>query len=309
MALWGAAWLFTAGCVPEFVEGASLIDEPRVLAVRSEPAQAEPGSEVALSALVAGPADAADEGRNLHVSYYFCLARKALSELGPVSPECLGVESSDSVDALGSGQELPAVLPEKGCSLFGPDRPEPEPGQPAGRPVDADSTGGYYQPVLAQLSDQQHVVLGAVRLECGLTGVGRELVTEYNKRNEPNENPELRRLERRVSGSWQSLSAAQPPAVSRGEKLTLRAVWSDAETYLRFDPQSRQLVETDERVVVTWYSTGGEFEQPRSAAASGTRSAPNTWLAPSERGPVGLWAVIRDGRGGIAWTSLELDVR
>jgi hypothetical protein len=308
MALSGAAWLFAAGCVPEFVEGTSLVDEPRVLALRSEPAQAEPGSEVALSALVASPADAAGVG-NLDVSYYFCLARKALSELGPVSPECLGVESSDRVDALGSGQELRALLPEKGCSLFGPDRPEPEPGQPAGRPVDPDSTGGYYQPVLAQLSEHAGVVLGAVRLECGLTGVGRELVAEYNQRNEPNENPELRRLERRVSGSWQTIPQTEPPAIRRGEKLTLRAVWSEAEVYLRFDPRTRQLVEADEQVVVTWYSTGGEFEQPRSAAASATRSTPNAWIAPSERGLIRLWAVVRDGRGGIAWTSLELDVR
>src|SRR5688572_26759007 len=132
-----------SACVPEIDDDLSLVSAERVLAVIAEPPEAGEGDRVVLSALVASPVGAA----SALVSYSFCLTRKPLSELGPVDPSCLS--GTGELVALGQGARVEGSIDRGACSLFGPRRPTPEPGQPAGRPVDPDATGGFYQPVMA----------------------------------------------------------------------------------------------------------------------------------------------------------------
>ncbi len=305
-----------AACVPELETDLSRIDQPTLLAIVAEPPEVEEGDTVALSALVAG----LGEGSADPITYSFCRARKPLSELGPVDPACLVSTSADVIDVLGTGPAVTGLIEREACSAFGPRRPVSAPGQPAGRAVDADPTGGFYQPVLAELPGRGRV-LGGVRLNCGLPGANRDQVVLYNERHRPNVNPRLERVEAQLDGAWIELGAATGATnpVGPGTEVLLRAGWIDcaqdtactgAETYVRFDPELGRLTDETESLFVTWYATAGELESHRVAPTDpGLSSVENRWIAPDEAGPVELWAVLRDGRGGVGFAAHRLQVR
>jgi hypothetical protein len=87
-----------------------------------------------------------------------------------------------------------------------------------------------------------------------------------------------------------------------------------AETYLWFDPGARAFVERREEIRVAWFATGGSFATARTgrseadAAAGAPADSDNVWTAPASAGDVWLWVVIRDARGGVAWSSHRLRV-
>jgi len=308
---------FGAGCVPELDDDLSHVASARVLAIVAEPPEAGEGDTVRLGALVAG--GAAEAGQP--PLFAFCHARKPLSELGPIDPACL-VEGSPALEPLGRGGSVAAAIDRSACSVFGPRRPSAEAGQPAGRAADPDSTGGYYQPVLATLPGQTSV-LGGVRLDCGLPGADREQVIEYNQSHRPNTNPRLERIEISREGGYQTIEPGVPFRVGAGELLELRAVWAacegdtgqggesgcgGAEPYVLFDPETGALVERSEALSASWYATGGDLEEPRTGPDGAAPSALNAWLAPATAGPVELWVVLRDGRGGVGYAARRFDV-
>lgn len=303
--------LILASCVPDVDDDTSLVTAPRVLAIQAEPPEAGEGDTVSLTALVASDGEAADDA----VSYFFCTARKPLSELGPIEPGCL-YDTSGARAALGTGLSVSGALDRGVCSLFGPRRPSAEPGQPAGRAADPDATGGFYQPVLAELLGQLGV-LGGVRLDCGLPSADREQVIEYNQRHRTNQNPRIDRLERLASATWTPLAEDAAQRVGAGERLELRVSWAacaaeerctGAEQYVMFDPAGRALVERQEALVASWYATDGRFDAPRTEPGDTPFQSENGWVAPSARGAVRLWVVLRDGRGGVGHASYRLDV-
>ena len=119
---------------------------------------------------------------------------------------------------------MPATLPELACQLFGPERPDPKPGEPAGRPVDPDPTGGFYQPVLAWLDGD--VVVGGVRITCGLFNVSPSVSTDFTGRYQLNENPVIERLELVASdGTVTPLEDGTEASVRAGASYTVRAVF------------------------------------------------------------------------------------
>jgi hypothetical protein len=328
------------GCVPEFDDDTTFVAAPRVLAVRADPAEVRERVDetTAFTALVAGP-----EGSTAPEPFWsLCLDRKPLSELGPVSQRCLASAEpgAEIAEPLGSGLTVAAPIPEDACQLFGPQRPDPKPGEPAGRPVDPDPTGGFYQPVVAWLDAT--AVLGAVRLGCPLRDI------EFNRRYRPNTNPELSSFEvLRADGSVVALAsgAGEEPelTLSPGERVTLRTTWpycpavdvcgdgicgpdedqtscqeagddcaeprgcSGAERYAFFDALEQSVSDRWEALTVSYYATGGEFDAPRSSGSEGvggdgSPGALNGYVAPSG-GTVRLWAIVRDDRGGTAWQS------
>jgi hypothetical protein len=84
-----------------------------------------------------------------------------------------------------------------------------------------------------------------------------------------------------------------------------------AESYAWVDPATRTVKTRQEDIVVAWYATGGRFDGAqtgRSEAEADETSTANVWHAPSAPGPVRLWAVIRDARGGVGWQSYSVEV-
>ncbi len=309
-------------CVPTFDDNLSLITDTQVLAISSEPAEAAPGEEVRLSALAAVPGAS---GASPRLSWGLCIARKPLTELGPVNPACVRAPSasSDASLALGAGSSVKATLPMDACRLFGPSLPEPMNGEPSGRPVDPDPTGGFYQPVSVTLLEDSVTTLGAVRIFCPPSGLDQEQSADFNAAYRRNQNPVIDQIASLGEGGEASPVPDEPSSlrVAAGRRVALRATWaicladaacSGAETYPVFNFDSRELDTRHESIRVSWFASAGHFDNAvtgRDENEFATATTDNTWLAPSQIGTTRLWLVIRDARGGQSFRTFEVSVQ
>jgi hypothetical protein len=331
-------------CQPEFSGRYSHVEEARVLGVQSEPAQAAPSGAVSYRILVAAPEGTVPVP---DVRWTYCTQGKATSELNDVAPACFG--SGDEVVPFGAGAEASGIIPIGACRDFGPDIPQSKPGEPPGRPTDADATGGYYQPVVAAVSTSSKSlsVLAETRLTCGLANSSSAVLEDFQKRTKPNENPELLRVAASSLGDLELTdeASATPLAIDRAAKIDLRASWpscpaspvcgdgicgpleskSDcpddcsvahgcrgAEPYAYLDPARRSLVDRHESMRVSWFTTAGEFTDDHTGRLESefdTTFSDNTWTAPAEPGPAFIWVVLRDDRGGVDWKTYRIFVR
>jgi hypothetical protein len=323
-AVFGALLLLASvtGCVPTFDDDLSLVQTTEVLAVQSEPAEAAPGDQVQLTALAAIPEV---NGAAPRLTWGLCLARKPLTELGPVNPLCIEAPNlaPDSIVALGSGVTVMATLPTDACRLFGPSLPEPMNGEPAGRPVDPDPTGGYYQPVGVTLLANAVTTLGAVRIFCPPTGLDQDQSSAFTASYRRNENPSLASIASLDDSGAATPVPDEPDAlnVSPGQVVHFEASWaacsdtaacSGAESYAWFDPDSRQIETQHESIRISWYATAGRFEDAvtgRDETEFSLTTSDDSWTAPTHSGEVRVWLVIRDSRGGQSFRTFVVSVK
>lgn len=333
-------WLLVAlgatGCVPDFDDDLSRISEPQLLSLRATPAEAKEAGDTSLEALVAVP----DGQPTPQVKFGLCLARKPLTQLGPINQDCLEPNApEDILVPLGVGDGAPAKLPEDACRLFGPLRPAAEAGKPAGRPVDPDVTGGFYQPFVARLGHQ--VSVGAVRLDCDLSGAGRDESVKYRQQYRTNENPVLAR----VALSGAELDETASTEVRAGDSVKLDAAWeacpttsscgdgfctanedqtscaedclephgcTGSERYVSYDAEKQSVVARREGITVAWFASRGHFQNEQTgfseAEAANATETHNSWSPGSELGPATVWTVIRDTRGGQSWKTFHFEV-
>ncbi|MFZ5893698.1 MAG: hypothetical protein ACOY0T_21735 [Myxococcota bacterium] len=328
-------------CRPDIEGGAALVDSPRVLAIRSEPAEAQPGKTVNYRALYVTPSGEVDAAS---LDWALCLARKPIAVAGSIALECLVAEAEpDVLIPLGNGMTATGTLPKDGCRVFGPSPPAPKAGEPTARPADPDSSGGYYQPlrVRAPQSEAEYSA-GFTRIACGVGNATQEQALEYGKRYRDNENPEIAAVLVDPDGSAQALSEDEsaPTLLSAGARLTLRASWADcpvdgtcgdgicdpnddrdacsadcstphgctgAEPYVYLDPIQRSVVDRRESMRVSWFATAGTFEHDRSGRSeteASVSSSDNVWVAPGATELVRFWVVLRDDRGGVGYKAL-----
>jgi hypothetical protein len=332
------------GCVPDVEDADTLVLGARVLAIRSEPAQVEPREEATFTALFVDPDGTQSEAP---LRWAFCKARKPLAELGPVNPLCL-LENADEIEIvtpdaegdeepelileeIGEGIEAGGRLPQDACRLFGPDRPPPREGEPAGRPVDPDPTGGYYQPLRIFNDGDETASLYEARIVCGLPGASQAVSAAFNQQFLPNANPVIDELV--ATDGDDPVAIAGEEAATRvrpGESLELELRWEaceplspceeacepppaceGAESYIYFDPLTRTVSARRESMRVSWFSTAGTFRDARTGRAeqeADTTRSPNVWTAPEAEGDVTLWVVLRDDRGGVTWRTYALRV-
>jgi hypothetical protein len=333
-------------CVPTFDDNLPLIDTPSVLAVQADPAESAPGKDVQLSALVGLPEL---NGAPPRLRWGLCTARKPLTELGPVNPTCLQAPHAglkDLVD-LGSAATVTATLPPDACRLFGPSLPEPMNGEPAGRPVDPDPTGGFYQPISVTLLDSGVTSMGSVRIFCPPSGLDQEQAAAFNRQYRSNQNPVLELISARTD-SGESLPIPDEPAalpIAPKQVLHFETSWqvcprsavcgdgvcgggedksncgddcatakgcTGAEDYAWFNPESRIVETRHESMRVSWFSTAGRFQDAvtgREEDEFGQTTTENVWTAPEATGTVRVWAVVRDARGGQSFRSFLVAVR
>jgi hypothetical protein len=288
------------GCKPELEGRRSLVTGPRVLAVRSMPAAARPAEAVSYDALFVNTDGIADPEP---LDWALCTARKPLTESGAVSTTCLAREG-DSLEALGTGGAAMADMAMDVCAQFGPEPKTPEKGEPAPRPVDPDTTGGYYQPVRVVFADDaghDQYSIGVTRLSCGLGGATQEQSAEFTMKARPNENPELDAVVRGGDDEQglPALDSEDVLSVAPGESIQLIARWPScpveaecgdgicspgedtampscdedctqprgcrgSEPYIYFDTLTRKLVDRREVMRVSWFASDGEFEHDRT---------------------------------------------
>jgi hypothetical protein len=234
------------GCKPSLDDVVSIVAAPRVLAVRSElvvadasgtapapttEAEARPTEAVKLRAL---HVDGGGAVATSSLDWAFCDERKPLAELGPVSPACLAA-TGDRFAPLGAGDEVTGAMPRDACQQFGPDTPQSKTGEPPGRPVDADGSGGYYQPLrlLDPTGAGEAVTLGMTRVLCTLASSSPDVVAAYQQRYHRNANPEVASLGVvGASAPWVAADGAPGAtnAVAVGEHLALEVSWAACPT-------------------------------------------------------------------------------
>lgn len=270
------------GCFPQFEDAPWLVTSPRLLAVRGDPAEAEPLSEVRFEALVASA-----DGSSPAIEWAFCLRPRTLAERNGVAPECLALEG-EAIQPLSSAT---GEIPIDACARFGPNPPPAEPDEPPLRAADPDVTGGYHLPVRASLDGA--IAFGFERLRCGLAGAPRDVFAEYQLRYSNNQNPEIEAVE------------IEPAEVTAGAEVTLRVRTSTAslEPYVQYDPAAGVLIDRQETAIVSWFASGGTFALARTGLTE------NRWIAPPEPGAIKMWFVLRDARGGVDWLESEIEVR
>jgi hypothetical protein len=289
-----------AACRPSFDETASLVTNERILAVRNDPAEVTPGAAVALTALVASRAGNVS---NAQIRWAFCRAPKPLAENDVVSPACF----SDGVAPFGGAAPLAmAMVPADACALFGPDAPPQASGQPPERPRDPDATGGYFQPVRADLGGS--LTFQLARITCSLANASIDVATEFHRVYKANQNPMLTPLTAMVDGAPVALD--QIPA---GHQVTFTVGWpADAvERYPVLDVLPQALVMHREAMRVSWFASAGAFDNDSTGRDENdtATSTSNGWLAPKMHTVVHLWTVLHDSRGGTDFAAYTLTLR
>lgn len=319
-------------CVPRLDEDPSVVRRERVLAVRVDPPEAAPGASVVLTALDVDPAGPAD-GSGL--DWAACTARLPLAEPGPVARACVRGDADAIAPLTSAGTSATLTLSADACRLYGPDPPPATAGQPSGRPVDPDATGGYAQPIRIALADGS-IALASVRLTCGVAGATRAQAAELRRRYHPNTHPTLSAVSAVFEdGSFQDVVDGVPLQVQAGARVVLHAGWptcptsdacgdgvcgadedrtscagdcvtptgcAGAERFARFDPEAGAVVAQRESIVISWSTTIGHFLAPRTgrAGTDTATEAEGTFVAPAEPGSGWIWLVIRDDRGGVS---------
>jgi hypothetical protein len=301
------AALAAAACKPDLGAPPSLVDGTRYLGVVSEPAEARPGEDVVLHAIVAGVAGAVAD--DAPASWAICRTPRPLSQNNVVSDDCVFEGQQTLPD---KGLMVAATLPGDACQLYGPDPPPTPPGAPALRPVDPDVTGGYYQPVrtLLQIQPGDYIAgFARTRITCNLADAPIDVATEFRQRYHANTNPVIGRVLISLDGAT---SVDVPADVPAGATVTLLVRWTaaSAETFPVFDPATRTLVDHREALRVSWFATDGEFDHDHTGAGEDDPATvtDNGWTAPVDPGVVHLWVVLRDSRGGTDYQAFDLTV-
>ena len=84
-----------------------------------------------------------------------------------------------------------------------------------------------------------------------------------------------------------------------------------AERFVALGLSTQALAVERESMGVAWFATAGSFDTDRTGRDSTdpTATSDNGWQAPTVSGPVHLWVVLRDNRGGVGWAEYALDVK
>ena len=242
------------------------------------------------------------------MEWAFCIARLALTDQGTVGPDCIEPAGAGLVP-IGSGPSVTGVLPTDSCRLFGPNAPAPTNSQPAGRPVDPDPTGGYYQPVRIEVpatsTAPASYVVGATRIACGLAGATAAVSSQFEQEYRSNANPAIASVTLvQATGDTVLPPGAEPGGVkvAPGANVTLRAAWTacptapvcgdgvcaieetptscpvdcthpvgctGSEQYVVFDAEAMTLTPVREAIQVAWYTTGGTLADDTDGHAAG----------------------------------------
>jgi len=314
-----------SACKPEVGPPISLINGPAILAVKGEPAEADPRpgdanfqyEALAVDSNGRVPAPTADISSP--ILWSICNQPKPPTQSNSVSTACLDQNALPGV-AGDSLDTYSALAPSDSCGLFGPLPPPPVGDQPPIRPRDPDVTGGYYLPVRLSLSvpeEDSIVAFQLQRIYCGLANAKGRDVTQYEKEYTLNQNPVIASLTLQQPGSdpveVPPVSPGGAPfQVAAGQTVSLAASWpaDSVESYPALDVLTQTLVTHNEAMRVSWYTTAGTFEHDvtgRSEFETET-FADNTWTPGAPGQIVHLWIVLHDSRGGTDFAGYDFDV-
>ncbi|HET9991190.1 MAG TPA: hypothetical protein VFQ65_21810, partial [Kofleriaceae bacterium] len=254
------------GCENALDQRLAIVDQPRVLAVTSEPPEVAPGATATLTALLASPS-----GPLAAVpAWSLCDAPKPPTVDNAVADGCV----ADTVTPLGDATAITATIPTDACRTFGPDVAS------AGfRPRDPDPTGGYYQPIRAAVPSLD-LAFGFTRITCNLANAPGDVAQQYKTTYVANTNPSLTAL---------TIDGAPATTVAADRDVTLSIGWpaDSVESYLYYDQTSQTLIARRESMRVSWFATAGALAVDASAIdeSDSATTVSTTWHTPAASGP------------------------
>jgi hypothetical protein len=312
-------------CAPNLGPPSSLVNGPRVLAVRGMPPEALPGGPSGDGGIAYDLLAVTPDGRlpATSTSWGYCTTPLPPTTNNVLPPLCM----DGGVNSIGpDGATAQAKMPQNACSIYGPDQPPPMMGQPPARPPDPDATGGYYQSLLIGVTfpgpdGGLYQAAGLERVQCSLKDAPLDVSQEYNTTYVRNQNPTIVGTTAALDGGSQTpleSPAADggmptPFAVPVGGTVFFQASWTptSVESFPVFDPVTRTLITEKEILSVAWYATAGamEFDLTVREAENTSTIAHNSWVAPDAGGLVHMWIVLRDDRGGVDFQEYALQVQ
>jgi hypothetical protein len=328
------AWLvlvLASACRPQVGAPISAISGPAILAVKGDPAEVDPKAADPTVHYEALAVDSNGRVPNADITspllWSVCDQPKPPTESNSVSAACLDQVALPGIVG-NSPTTFSAAAPSNACELFGPLPPQPAEGQPPIRPRDPDVTGGYYLPIRVGLlvpddlrrvgmaTDDSLIAFQLQRIYCGLANAPGPPIHDYGANYKLNQNPVIASLTLQTPGSdpvvVPPLAAGGAPfPVAAGQTVTLTASWpaDSVENFPAWDVLQRALVYHNEAMRVSWYATAGSFEHDITGRGESETEtfAENTWK-PGVPGPVHLWIVLHDSRGGTDFAAYDLDV-
>ena len=321
----------TLACKPQVGDPASLIAGPTLLAVRGEPAEASPDQPVNYTLIAAdmdGPIPAPNAVVTAPALWSICNVPKPPTETNAVNRACLDMNALPGTEGP-TPTTFQAPMPDNACQLFGPQSPPVVGNAPAIRPRDPDVTGGYYLPVRVGLNVPQElwrpgmatqdalVGFGLERIFCGLAYAPADALRQYNQTYQPNQNPRIDFVSYQIDdNNAQVLEPAVGFAPSRtqipmGSTVMFETSWTEdvVESYPAYDVLSRALKTHREAMRVSWYATSGVFDHDTTGRSEDETDlyTDNIWH-PDQIGPLHLWVVLRDSRGGVDSAYFQLEI-
>jgi hypothetical protein len=258
-------------CTPDDELPATLITGPRVLAIKAEPAAVGPGETTTVTALIVGTG-----AETPSVAWLRC--RRAPRPGDAVNPDCVDTAQADYLEPIGEGPTIATTMPADVAAAG------------LGQP---DASGGVYLPLVARVTVGGQSLVATYRLRLA---TGADL----------NHNPDLTGvLVVAADGTVTALDEASPPAVRADESLTLQAAIAEGSVEIYAPPLGG--VPVPEALQTSWFSTAGRFSRERTDDTE----EPTTVLELRETLPapgavIDLYAVTRDGRGGVAYVHRTL---
>lgn len=303
------AALLTA-CTPEDFPVESLVDRLRVLGISSSPADLQPGETARLSALVLDPTRPGQQTTTFWIGCDpdpFNLNRSVCSDPSVVNdPSRLGDMASlpAGVRFIGLNAQASYTAPRGLFDVLASDDPRRVLGTTG--QVLGISIAEEVAPTAPM--EELREVFGRVQ-----RGELRSLVSLFRLRisedPERNRNPAVARLLVDDTDWPQGARLMMTP----GQKLKLDVDAAD-EAFEPFTATTPNGVEPrTERILVAWYSTMGRFSEDRTAMREAVKTvltAPGvkSFDPVPERRTGTLWTVLRDTRGGLAWSEFPLFV-
>lgn len=272
--------LLLSGCLPQ-QDPASYVTGLRVLAIKAQPPEAQPGQSSTLVPLLVDTL-----GRPVNIDWSLCLVPPFQGQA--VNSNCLIADAGGTRQPLGSGLQFAVTMPMAVSA------------QTLGLP---DATGGVYLPLIAQARAGSDTLIASYRLRLGTPAPA-------------NQNPLLAGVftvgaaqggagSPGADDTVTSLDPAIPRVVHSGDQLTLRAMFATgaAETYQIQDPRGdagtimpRTVTET---LSLSWFATAGSLSDGTSGAGFPDQILKLDQHLPASGTAVELWVVGRDERGGM----------
>ncbi|MEO8978755.1 MAG: hypothetical protein ABI548_04210 [Polyangiaceae bacterium] len=209
--------------------------------------------------------------------------------------------------------------------------------------------GYYQPVILSVSAAQTLVsAFAETRITCNLAGSTNEQFSAYTLATRSNENPHLLgvTVPSQNDVDLTPEHSKTPLTVSASSWLTLRASWpacptdptcgdgmcspgedivacpddctppvkgcGGPESYAYLDPADHVLRNRHESMRVSWFASAGSFGSDHTGSEEAhfaDTTSDNDWRAPKEAGPVFMWVVLRDERGGVDWQSFEVSVQ